>query len=127
VGISDATAKNFGPGDLRLCGAGRCVSIKDRGVLRAFSSFYYGGPRPGVVDSPRRGAPAFQLRFRNGYVSGIAGGARLDRMLLYGVNCGRFQRGTWYRLPRPLALWLRELAAPLQPLRVNPRAIPWSC
>ena len=123
---SAATAKDFEPGDLRLCNAGRCIPIRDRGLLLAFSSFYYGEGRPAVVRPPRRGARAFELRFRNGYVSGLVGGGRLDRMLVYGVNCGRFRRGKWYRLPARTVRQLSRLAIPLAPLHVT-GSVPRSC
>ena len=48
------------------------------------------------------GAPSFELRFDNDYVTGIVATARLDRFLSYGVNTGRFEAGRWYRVyPRP--------------------------
>jgi hypothetical protein len=65
------------------------------------------------------GARAFELRFPNGYATGIVAGAKLDRFLSYGVNLGRFRRGVWYRIPRVLSAELRRLAAPLRPLRVS--------
>src|SRR6266516_8126703 len=91
--VPAATAKNFGPGDLRLCNTRHCVTIVDRPLLRALSSFIYTGPQPGRADNPRRGAPALELRFDNGYVAGVIGGARLDRFYSYGVYCGRFLTG----------------------------------
>ena len=114
-----ATAKDFRPGDLRVCNARRCVPITNRAVLPLLGAFYY-GPRGVHVAPPARiGAPAFELRFRNGYVTGIAASARLDRFLSYGVNVGRFRRGVWYRLPARLAAELRKLTAGLKPLRVT--------
>jgi hypothetical protein len=128
LSVSAATAKDFGPGDLRVCSARHCVPIVDRAVLRTFSSFYYGGrPRPRIVRAPRAGAPALQLEFRNGFAAEIVGGPGLDRTLVYGLNCGRFRRGTWYRLPPRAADEVRRLGRRLKPLRVNPASVPRSC
>jgi hypothetical protein len=127
VTASMAIAKDFRPGDLRACGAAACASIKDRAVLRAFGLFYYGGRRPAIAYPPRRGAPAFELRDRSGHPTGIVGGTRLDRTLVYGLNCGRFRRGIWYHLPTPAVLEVRRLTARLEPLRVNPKSVPRSC
>jgi hypothetical protein len=85
--------------------------------------YYYDAQVPHVAARPRLGAPAFELRFRNGYVTGIAGAARLDRFLSYGVDLGRFQRGIWYRIPAPIALELRRLTAGMKPLRVTRAAL----
>jgi hypothetical protein len=118
-----ASAKGFAPGDLRVCNAKRCVAITDRVVLRALGSFYYHAPRAATVPSARIGAPSFELRFENGYVTGIVASPRLDRFLSYGVNVGHFLRGRWYRVPTSAALELRRLTARLQPLRVTPAAL----
>jgi hypothetical protein len=112
---SSAGAKEFEPGDLRICNAERCVPITDQDVLSAFSSFYYLGPRPAIAASVRTGAPAFVLRFDNAFAAGVVGGARLDRTLVYGINCGRFRRGTWYRLPLTVATDLRRLVGLVEP------------
>jgi hypothetical protein len=69
------------------------------------------------------GAPAFQLRYDNGYVTGIVASPRLDRFLSYGVYLERFHRGTWYRLPPRAASELRRLTADLRPLRVTAAAV----
>jgi hypothetical protein len=118
-----ATAKDFSPGDLRVCGAKRCVPIVSPTALRAFSAFYYGGGRVAVVSKPRIGAAAFEIRSRNGYPAGLVASAKLDRTLVYGLNCGRFRGARWYRLPARAALEVRRLSRPLEPLRV-PRATP---
>jgi hypothetical protein len=123
---SAATAKDFGPGDLRVCGAKRCVPLQNRDALRAFSSFYYGDTRVAMVSRPRASAPAFELRFRDGGAAGLVGSAKLDRTLVYGLNCGRFRRGRWYRLPARAALEVRRLSVPLAPMRVG-RRVPRSC
>jgi hypothetical protein len=124
---SAATAKDFAPGDLRVCGAKRCVAIESRDAVRAFSSFYYGEGRVAIVARPRLGAPTFEIRFRDGSKAGMVASAMLDRALVYGLNCGRFRRGRWYRLPARAALEVRRLSAPLTPLRVTRRAPPRSC
>jgi hypothetical protein len=123
LGISVATAKDFGPGDLRVCNVKRCVPIKNRNVLPLLGSFYYSGPPPAIVRAPRMGAPMFELRFKNGYVTGIVATSKLDRFLSYGVYLGRFRRGRWYRVPSRMALELRRLTARLEPLRVTRAAI----
>jgi hypothetical protein len=105
-----ATAKDFTPGDVRLCGAARCVTVSERPVLRSLSSFIYGSRRPTQVRAPRLGDPVLQVRFRNGYVAGLVGSPRLDRFRSHGVVCGRFRRGRWYLLPAALAHDLRRLA-----------------
>lgn len=92
-----ATAKDFEPGDRRACGATRCVTLTDRALLKALSGLLCGGPRPPAIHSPGLGAPAFELRYRDGYAAGIVASAILDRFLSYGVNLDRFPRGRWYR------------------------------
>ena len=118
-----AAAKNFGPGDLSVCNAQRCVPVVKRSVLPALGAFYYSGPAPEVMPAARMGAPMYQLRFDNGYVTGIVATRSLDRFLSYGVHLERFQRGTWYRVPEGLAREFRRLAADLRPLRVTRRAV----
>jgi hypothetical protein len=123
VCVSTASAKDFGPGDLRVCDAKRCVPLVERGVLKTLAAFYYGSAQPKVARPPRMAAPAFELRFRNGYVTGIVASARLDRFLSYGVYLGRFRRGTWYRAPANAARELERLAASLEPLHVTRAAL----
>jgi hypothetical protein len=120
-----AAAKDFRPGDLRVCGRERCITIREPRVLRAFSSFLYGSSRPAVVRAPRAGTPAFELRFRNGFVAALVGSRSRDRIRVHGVNCGRFRRGTWYRLPPPAASAIKDPAARLKPFRVS--SSPRSC
>jgi hypothetical protein len=119
---STALAKEFRPGDLRVCGAYRRAPIADRGVLRELSAFYYSEAPPAIATAPGLGAVAFELRFSNGYATGIVASAGLDRFLSYGVNLGRFRSGQWYRLPAQAARALRRLSAPLAPLRVTAAA-----
>jgi hypothetical protein len=123
VAVPSAAAKDFGPGDLRICNAKRCVPIERHDVLPLLGSFYYAGARPAVVAAPPFGARAYELRFRNGYATGIVAGARLDRFLSYGVNLGRFHRGVWYRIPARLASELRTLTAGMKPLHVTQAAL----
>ena len=121
--VPAAHAKEFKPGDLRVCNAKRCVAVTDRQVLRQLVAFYYSGGSPKVAESPRMGTSLFQLRFRNGYVTGVVGSARLDRFLSYGVHDGHFRQGVWYRVPARAAQELRELTAQLTPLRLTPSAL----
>ena len=118
-----AAAKDFGPGDLRICNGQRCLPVMDRQVLPLLGSFYYGGPQPKFALRPAMRSPYFELRFRNGYVTGIVATGKLDRFLSYGVYVGRFRRGRWYRVPARLAQEFRELTAPLRPLRLTPGAV----
>lgn len=120
---SAASAKEFKPGDLRLCSAKGCVAIADQKLLNGLASFIYMGPQPATVRSPRLGASYLQLKFRNGYVPGIVATARLDRWLSYGVYLERFARGRWYQVPARTAAGLRELAASLQPFRLTASAV----
>ena len=122
LAVSAATAKDFGPGDIRVCNTKRCVPIKNRNVLPLLGSFYYSGSSLTVVRAPRMGAPMFELRFRNGYATGIVATRKLDRFLSYGVHLERFSRGKWYRVPPRLAQELRRLSARLRPMRVTPAA-----
>jgi hypothetical protein len=121
--IPAAAAKDFGPGDLRVCNSKDCVPVTNQQVLPLLGAFYYGGPQPKAVASPRLRSPYFELRFRNGYVTGIVATAKLDRFLSYGVYFGRFRRGTWYRVPASLAREFRTLTAPLTPLRLTRAAL----
>jgi hypothetical protein len=115
-----AGAKVFEPGDLRVCNASRCLPIMDEPTLAALSSFYYTGPRrPRVAPDVRLGAPAYDLRSPNGYVTGIVAGAKLDRFLSYGVHLGWFRRGRWHRVPELAARELKSLTRGLTPLRVT--------
>lgn len=114
-----ASAKQFGPGDLKLCNNDRCVPILDQSLLNGLSRFYYGGPAPATVRRPRLGAPYFQLKFRNNYVTGVAATTQLDRFRSGGVNMGQFGPDDWYRVPAKVAIGLRRLAAGMTPLRVS--------
>jgi hypothetical protein len=117
---SSALAKEFRPGDLRVCNASRCVSIKSQPVLNALASFYYDSAQPPArAHGPRLGMPIFGLEFPNGYVTGIVAGTGLNRFLSYGVNLGQFQEGIWYRVPARAVAGLGRVTAGLTPLRLT--------
>jgi hypothetical protein len=120
---TSASAKDFKPGDLRVCNRARCVPIVNRDVLPAIGSFYYTGPCPARVRRPRLGVPYYELRYRNGYVTGIVATRRLDRFLTYGVIDQRFARDMWYAVPRKLSGELRRLTVDLRPLRLTRAAL----
>ena len=123
VVVSVAAAKDFRPGDLRVCNKARCIAIADQKVLDTLSAFYYGRPKPRRALPPALGVPYYELRFTNGYTTGIVATAALDRFLSYGVNLNQFARGRWYRVPAAASAELRRLAAPLAPLRLTRTAI----
>jgi hypothetical protein len=117
--LASAQAKEFRPGDLRVCNAKRCVAITNQAALDSLSALYYSqAPLTGAV-APSVGAPFFQLEFDNGYVTGVVATTRLDRFLSYGVNLGRFRRGKWYRVQAVAAKELRKLTTGLKPLRLT--------
>jgi hypothetical protein len=118
-----ASAKDFRPGDLRVCNATRCVPIVEPDAVKRLGPFYYSGPAPTHVTPPALGAPFYQLRFRNNYVTGIVATRQLDRFLSYGVHLERFTRDTWYAVPATLSAALRRLTAGLRPLRVTRAAL----
>jgi hypothetical protein len=114
-----AGAKDFHPGDLRICSSKYCVPIVNRDVLPRLAAFYYSNYALTQTHRPARGAPYYELRFRNGYVTGVVAAARLDRFLSYGVNSGRFASGRWYAVPRGVSAELRRLSAGLRPLHLT--------
>src|SRR5438132_4753728 len=57
VAATGATAKDFRPGDLRVCNTKRCVQVRNPAVLAAFGSFYYNGPQPDTAPRARLRAP----------------------------------------------------------------------
>jgi hypothetical protein len=120
--VPSASAKNFGPGDVRICNATRCVPIVSRDVLPRLGPFYGGASAERVPRAPL-GAPYYQLRFRNGYVTGIVATRRLDRFLSYGVHLEAFERNQWYSVPSRLAEEFRRLTTGLRPLRVTRAAL----
>jgi hypothetical protein len=123
VALPAASAKEFKPGDVRICNSRRCGPVVNRGVLPLLASFYYGDRAPARIRRPKLGVPYYELRFRNGYVTGIVATRRLDRFLSYGVVLGRFTRGQWYRLPLKVSTELRRLTVGLRPLRLSRAAL----
>ena len=121
--LPSASAKDFGPGDLRVCNATRCVPIVKREVLPMLGSFYYSGPALRTVPRPLLGAPYYELRFRNDYVTGIVATRRLNSFLSYGVHLERFARGKWYAVPHSLSGELRRLTVGLRRLRLTRAAL----
>lgn len=119
-----ALAKEFRPGDVRVCNATRCVAIDSPSALTALSSFYYNpSQHPLRVSAPSSGVPFFRLEFSDGYISGIVASPGLGHFLSYGVNLEQFGNGAWYRVPPPLAAALRRLTSGVPPLRLTPGAI----
>jgi hypothetical protein len=115
-----ASAKHFGPGDLKLCDNEHCMLIMDRSLVNGLSRFYYSGPAPAKVRKPRLGTPYLLLKFTDGgHVTGVAATAQLDRFRSGGIDLERFSSDGWYRVPAGIALGLRKLAAGLTPLRVS--------
>jgi hypothetical protein len=125
LAVPAAVAKDFGPGDLRVCGRDRCVAIKNPGVMRILSAYYWGPERAPRASPVRNGAPGLELRFRDGHPSGMVASTWLNRFRAYGFFCGRFERGRWYRFPARAVAELRLLTEGLKPLRVS--APPRSC
>ena len=121
--VPSAGAKEFEPGDLRVCSARSCVAIVDREVVALLGPFYYSGAPPARVAAPRLGAAYYELRFPNGYVTGIVATRALDRFLSFGVHLGRFAPGHWYRIPSALSAELRRLTAGLRPFRLTRTAL----
>ena len=121
--VPSASAKDFGPGDLRVCNSTRCVPIVNRDVLPHLGSFYYSGPALARVSRPALGTRYYELRFDNDYVTGIVATRQLDRFLSYGVHLERFARDRWYAVPRRLSAELRRLTAGLRPLRISRAAL----
>jgi hypothetical protein len=118
-----AAAKEFGPGDLRVCNATRCVAIVNRDVLPQLGSFYYSDRRLVRMRGPELGAAYYELRFRNGYVTGIVATRGLDRFLSYGVHLERFASDRWYAIPHQLSEELHRLTVGLRPLHVTRAAL----
>jgi hypothetical protein len=125
LAVPAAGAKDFRPGDLRVCGRTTCVPIMSRTVTRILSSYYWGPRHVARAGPVRNGAPAFELRFRDGHPSGMVASAWLNRFRAYGFFCDRFERGKWYRFPARAVAEVRRLTPGLEPLRVSAR--PRSC
>jgi hypothetical protein len=123
VALPAASAKEFQPGDVRICNARHCLAVVNRKVLPLLASFYYGEKTPARVRRPKLGVPYYELRYRNGYVTGIIATRRLDRFLSYGVVLGRFTRHRWYRVPHKVSREFRRLTVGLRPLRLSRPAL----
>ena len=121
--LPSATAKDFGPGDVRVCNATRCVAIVKPDVVSQLGPFYYSGPAPAHLRAPALGTAYYQLRFQNSYVTGIVATRQLDRFLSYGVHLERFDANVWHAVPRRLSAELRRLTIGLRPLRVTQAAL----
>ena len=121
--LPSASAKNFGPGDIRVCNVKHCVPIVKPDVLPLLGSLYYSGPAPAHLRAPALGTAYYQLRFRNNYVTGIVATRQLDRFLSYGVHLERFKKNQWYAVPAKLSAELRRLTAGMRPLRVTRSAL----
>jgi hypothetical protein len=115
---ASAAAKEFPPGSLMVCGATQCRVVTDAQSL-AFSDLLWGDRPVHRAPTPPVGSPIYQLRFRNGPVGAIVGPTAIR---VHGLNCGRFQRGRWYRLPAAL----RGVATALRAKRLG-AAVPRSC
>jgi len=114
-----ALAKEFPPGSLLICGATRCRTVKDPAQSQAFSSLLWGDRPVWRAPTPRVGSPIFQLRFKDGPVGAIITATAIR---VHGLNCGRFQRGKWYRLSPTLG----GVTAGLKPKRLR-APVPRSC
>jgi hypothetical protein len=121
--LPSAGAKDFPPGGLLVCNATRCAPVVKREARTQLAAFYYHRPVASGVRRPRLGAPYYELRFDNGYVTGIVATRRLDRFLSYGVNIGHFERDVWYAVPRRAAANLRKLTSDLRPLGLTRAAL----
>lgn len=120
VAVPLAAGKDFKPGDIRVCVAATCLRLNDQGALDALSAFYYSSAHnPRLQTAPGARAPYVELRFPNGYVTGIAAGRSYDHFLSYGVNLDQFRARTWYAIPARASLAIKRLAA-----RLAPRPLP---
>jgi hypothetical protein len=124
VALPAASAKDFKPGDVRICNSDHCRAIVNRKVLTLLAAFYYQRRSPPArVARPQLGQPYYELRYRNGYVTGIVATQRLDRFLSYGVFLGRFARYRWYEMPAAASRDFRRLTVGLHPLSLSRAAI----
>jgi hypothetical protein len=113
----------FRSGDLRVCNASHCVAIVDPDVIPRLGYFYYATSQLVRMRRPALGTRYYELRFRNGYVTGIVAGQRLGRFLSYGVNLDRFERGRWYAVPRRVSAELRRLTVGMRPYHLTRTAL----
>jgi hypothetical protein len=123
VALPAASAKDFRPGDLRICNSAHCKPVGGRRVLALLSAFIYDGRGPAQTGKAHLGQPYYQLRYTDGYVAGIVATRHLDRFLSYGVDLGRFARYQWYAVPGRASREFRGLTSGLRPLRLTRGAI----
>jgi hypothetical protein len=114
-----AFAKEIPPGALHVCGAQHCRVVNDPAQARAFSELLWGDGRVVRAPTPRIGSSVYQLRYSTRPAGAIITASSIR---VAGLNCGRFQRGKWYRLP-PV---LRGLGGRLAPRRLR-AFVPPSC
>jgi len=114
-----AEAKTFKPRDVSVCGVTKCLPLTNRAALNALSAFYYSAEVPKSESKPPAHSHYVQLRYRNGYVTGIAAGSGYDHFLSYGVNEDQFTAQTWYAIPPAASAAIKTLAA-----KVRPRLVP---
>jgi hypothetical protein len=107
LAAAEASAKEFPPGGLMLCGATQCRVVTDA-QSRAFSDLLWGDRPVTRTPTPRVGSEIYQLRFRSGPLGAIISPTAIR---VHGLRCGRFQRGKWYRLPPALIGVTRGLEA----------------
>jgi hypothetical protein len=112
-------AKEIRPGDLQICGARHCRAVKRPADARAFSALLWGDGRVARSPTPRVGSPVFELRFDDGPAGAIINGTAIR---VHGLNCGRFERDKWYRLPARL----RSLTRGIKPRQLAAN-VPRSC
>jgi hypothetical protein len=119
IACATAWAKEIRPGELRICGQSHCRTVTEPRQARAFSSLLWGDGLVPRAPTPRVGSPVFQLRFKDGPAGAIVNATAIR---VHGLNCGRFRRGLWYRLPK----LLRGLTRGLEPRRLG-AVVPRSC
>jgi hypothetical protein len=124
VALPAASAKDFKPGDVRICNSDHCKAVVNRKALAVLAHFYYDAhTTPARATKPKLGQPYYKLRYTNGYVTGIVAARQLDRFLSYGVYLGRFTRYDWYKIPVAASRNFRRLTVGLRPLRLTRKAI----
>lgn len=115
---SAASAKDFRPGDLRVCGAIHCRAL-GKTQTSAFGTLLYASGKVARAPEPPIGAPVIQVRTTDGPLGAVITATAIR---VHGLNCGRFRRGSWYRLPPAL----RHLTTGLEAKRLR-ASVPPSC
>ena len=123
VAVAGASAKPIGPGDVLVCGASRCRAVDEPAQARALSELLWGSGRVVRAATPRVGSAVYQLhaRTRHGHQP-LGAAVNATSIRVHGLNCGRFRRGKWYRLPAAL----RGFTSGLSPKRLTV-VVPRSC